>query len=76
MEDKLEKHILIVDIICKNCGRRNKTKAEHSTEMNIIACGHCGELLQIPDNMDEEEKGVITQLVQTVLKETKSNAIL
>ena len=66
-----EKHIIKIDKLCQKCGYRNKYSATFDVDMNIVACGHCGNILSIPDGTNKKEIEVIKGIINTTIKENK-----
>lgn len=72
MADELKhKYLLKVDKVCEICGFRNKMNWKEDNQMNVVACGDCGEILLAPEEMTEGEKMIITDTVKQALRETR-----
>lgn len=71
MEKIIEKYCVKVDKICPKCEYRNVLNWMVDTKMNVIACGSCGEILLVPDDIDPEEMKVIKQALKQTLREVK-----
>lgn len=65
------KYVFKIDKVCKRCGYRNKLQAVFSDDLNVIACGNCGELLSIPSGMDKKEQEAIKDLISNALSKVQ-----
>jgi len=71
MASPIEKHLIRVDTICETCGYRNKLDWQVDSQLNVIACGDCGEILLVPDETTKEEKSAMIDIISQVIKEEK-----
>lgn len=66
-----EKYLVRVDKVCKICNHRNELDWTIYTKEKVIACGFCGHLFDIPNDMTKEEKKVMQEIIDKVLKDEK-----
>ncbi len=67
-----EKYLIKIDQVCSICDYRNKMDWRIDTKKSVVACGRCGHLIDIPDDMTKEEKKVMQEIINNVLKEEKA----
>lgn len=64
-----ETYILKVDQVCCMCDYRNKI--EHVTDfpIHIVACGKCGEFILFPPDFYEEDRNIVSEVINRVIEE-------
>lgn len=62
-----EYFILKIDKLCLSCGYRNKIEKVTDFPIEIVACGQCGTFITIPNNIDLEEKKLISETVKKAI---------
>ena len=65
----IQKYVLRVDTLCRNCHYRNQIYEVFDKPTDIIACGKCGTMLVVPDDLAHEEKEIIREMIDTALSE-------
>ena len=67
-----ERYIIKIDTICKECGYRNQLTEAFKEPIDIIACGNCGSMINLPKNMSDDEKQVVKRIIDTALKDSQN----
>jgi hypothetical protein len=65
----MDTFILKFDKVCPNCGIRNKIEHITNFKLEIVACGGCGEFLMIPEDIDIDDKEVISETINKIIEE-------
>ena len=66
---KKQLYVISVDKICNNCGFRNIMNETFDEHIEIIACGKCGNFINLPDDMVKEDKDIVRKIIDTAIKE-------
>ena len=67
----ITKYFMHIDKICTKCGYRNKTFSETPSDMEIVACGKCGEILIVPNGTTAEEKEKYKEIINRAIEEAR-----
>ena len=71
MAIKKDTYYFKIDQVCSKCGYKNQLKKIMTSQMNVIGCGGCGDLLTIPNDIKPEERKIIEEIMDKTLKEVK-----
>lgn len=67
MENSIKTYLIKIDTVCKKCGMRNKVNIKLLEEINIIACGYCGNFILVPDNFSFRDRKKVKKLLKKSL---------
>ena len=63
------KYILRINSLCKSCGYRNVIEKETDEKIEIVACGHCGTFIMIPNDMGDEDRKLVEGVINKAIEE-------
>lgn len=72
--EKRDIYILVIDSICKLCGFRNKGSYRVDEDGGIICCGKCANIIYTPEEITEEELGMVEKIVRDEIKNRNNDS--
>ena len=64
-----DKFIVHIDTECQECGLRNRMSVVLAEQIEIVACGRCGNFIMHPKDMTEDEMKIMKEAMRKTIRD-------